>query len=381
MATARKRGKVWQAEISLKNSDGKFIKKRKSGFRTKKEAMQYAQEQERLVKQGYFQNNDYLIDDYFKEWMDLYKKPIVSHRTYTKYETSYNSIKEYFKDTWLTEMTKKKYQSIMNEYAKTHARPTVSKFNNHIRQAIKNAVEEKIIIYDFTQNIVISGTQNIKKAEDKFLSYDDTQKVIFYFKQRLDPKIPSYYMIILAFTTGLRYSELLGLTWEDIDFQNNILYVRRSYDYHNHTGMKKTKSYSSERKVPLNNDICNMMDEYRKKQNDLFDKYCIDNPLNQIFYHYIHGIVSNNAVNKSLKRALKTLNITPIITMHGARHTFGSILLFKDVDIITISIILGHKDTNITQEIYLHQIKEMEKKNYSLMDSIIKDLLKNPDSY
>lgn len=241
MATARKRGKVWQAEISLKNSDGKFIKKRKSGFRTKTEAMQYAQQQEKLVKQGYFQNKNYLIADYFKEWMNLYKKPIVSRRTYTKYETSYNSIKEYFNDKWLTEMTKKKYQSIINEYAKTHARPTVSKFNNHIRQAIKNAVEEKIILFDFTQNIVISGTQNIKKPEDKFLSYDDTQKVISYFKERLDPKIPSYYMIILAFTTGLRYSELLGLTWEDIDFQNNILHVRRSYDYHNHTGMKKNK--------------------------------------------------------------------------------------------------------------------------------------------
>lgn len=198
--------------------------------------------------------------------MDLYKKPIVSRRTYTKYETSYNSIKEYFKNLWLTEITKKKYQSIMNEYAKTHARATVSKFNNHIRQAIKNAVEEKIILYDFTQNIVISGTQNIKKLEDKFLSYDDTQKVISYFKERLDPKIPSYYMIILAFTTGLRYSELLGLTWKDIDFQNKLLYEKSSYDYHNDTGMKRTKSFSLERKEPLNDDICNILNEYRKTE-------------------------------------------------------------------------------------------------------------------
>lgn len=39
-----------------------------------------------------------------------------------------------------------------------------------------------------------------------------------------------------------------------------------------------------------------------EKQNDLFDEFNIDNPFNQIFYHYIHGIVSNNAVNKSLKK-------------------------------------------------------------------------------
>lgn len=375
MATARKRGKVWQAEISLKNSDGKFIKKRKSGFRTKTEAMQYAQEQERLVKQGYFQNNDYLIADYFKEWMDLYKKPIVSHRTYTKYETSYNSIKEYFKDIWLTEMTKKKYQSILNEYAKTHARPTVSKFHNHIRQAIINAVEEKIILFDFTQNVVIAGTQNIKKSDDKFLSYEDTQKVISHFKQILDPKIPSYYMIILAFTTGLRYSELLGLTWADIDFQNRTLYVRRSYDYHNHTGMKNTKTYSSERKIPLNEDIVILFSSFKKAQNHLFKQFDVINPLNQIFYHYIQGIVSNNAVNQSLRRALKKLNITPIITMHGARHTWGSIMIYKGIDLITVSKLLGHKDTTITQQIYIHQIKELETKNYDKINEITQQMI------
>lgn len=56
----------------------------------------------------------------------------------------------------LTEMTKKKYQFHMNEYSKTHARPTVSKLNIHIRQVVKNAVEEKIILFDFIQNILIA---------------------------------------------------------------------------------------------------------------------------------------------------------------------------------------------------------------------------------
>lgn len=50
--------------------------------------------------------------------------------------------------------------------------------------------------------------------------------------------------------------------------------------------------------------------------------------------------------------------------MHGARHTWGSLMLFKGIDLITISKLLGHKDTTITQKIYLHQIKEMEKENY-----------------
>ncbi|REH89573.1 hypothetical protein DOS68_08155 [Staphylococcus felis] len=57
-----------------------------------------------------------------------------------------------------------------------------------------------------------------------------------------------------------------------------------------------------------------------------------------------------------------SLNITPIITMHGARHTWGSIMIYKGIDLITVSKLLGHKDTTITQQIYIHQIKELESK-------------------
>lgn len=170
-------------------------------------------------------------------------------------------------------------------------------------------------------------------------------------------------MIILAFSSGLRYAELLGLTWDDVLFDKMQLNIKKSYDYHYHSGMKKTKTESSNRKIPINKDIIEMLKQYKKDQQELFNEFNVKNPLNQIFYHYIEGIVTNNTVNKSLRRALMKLKITPVITMHGARHTWGSILLYQGIDVITISKLLGHKDTTVTQRVYMHQLKEMEEQN------------------
>lgn len=377
MASYMKRGKTWQYTISTKDSlTNEFKKISKGGFRTKAEAISAATEKELLMKSGYVLNKKVPFHFYFKEWMELYKKPIVSNRTYTKYETTLNSIKQYCNEHLITDYTKKTYQQILNKYAETHSPASTSKFNNHIRQCVSNAVEEKIILDNFTNKAVISGTNNTKKAEDKFLNYEDTKQVIAYFKERLDPKIPSYLMIIVAFTTGMRYGELLGLTWEDIDLDNQEIDINKSYDYHTHSGFKATKTYSSCRTIFIDSKTTTLLKQFYEDQQRLFEQYEVTNLYNQVFFHYIEGIVSNNAVNQSLRRALKKLEITPLITMHGARHTYGSFLIYKGVDLTVLSEILGHKDTSITSRVYVHVIKEMREKNKTLINNITYEIYK-----
>ncbi|UAT31311.1 tyrosine-type recombinase/integrase [Bacillus badius] len=375
MASYTKRGKTWQYTISIKDKGtNKYNRITKGGFRTKTEAINAATEKELLLKQGYRESTNVLLADYFAEWMEIYKKPAVSSRTFTKYETTLNSIKKYFENVTLSQLNKKMYQQTINNYAAEHAPESTSKFNNHIRQCIKNAVEEKLILDNFTNNAVISGTNNVKRKEDKFLNYEDTKRVISYFKDRLNPKLPSYYMIILAFTTGLRYGELLGLTWEDIDFKNNRIDINKSYDYHTHSGFKDTKTYSSCRTIHIDDSTANMLKAFKDDQQQLFEQFKVINPLNQVFYHYIEGIVSNNAVNQSLRRALRQMDIIPLITMHGARHTFGSILIYKVVDLAVVSEILGHKDTLVTSKVYIHVIKELREKSKLKINNITMQL-------
>lgn len=73
-------------------------------------------------------------------------------------------------------------------------------------------------------------------------------------------------------------------------------------------------------------------------------------------------MVTNNAVNKALRKILKKLNIRPI-TIHGLRHTHASVLLHKKVSIEYVSERLGHKDILTTYKYYAHILKETRKED------------------
>lgn len=375
MVSANKRGKVWEAQVSYKNPiTGEYDKIRKSGFKTKTEALNYAREEERILQGGYNLDKSITLKNYFQEWMETYKKPKVRQETYTKYQTTHDSISEYFKDSKLAEITKRLYQQVLNKYAETHARPTVSKFNNHVRQSVKKAIEEKLILEDFTENVILGGTDNMKLPSEKYINYSDVQKLINYLTPKVTVRTPAYYMIILAFSTGLRYAELWGLTWNDIDFENNLIDVNKTFDYKYQTGFKPTKNSSSIRKIPIDEKTMELFKNYQEEQKLFFQEMGIDNEYGLIFYHYIEGIYSNNTVNKSLRRALQTLKIKPLISMHGARHTYGSVLLYKGVDISVVAQLMGHRDSTTTQKVYLHVIKEMQEKNFKEIKNIMKEL-------
>ena len=86
----------------------------------------------------------------------------------------------------------------------------------------------------------------------------------------------------------------------------------------------------------------------------------LDNPANLVFFNPTYGIVSNNAANSVLRRMQKNLEIYPTITMHGLRHTHGSVLLMKGINILAISKRLGHASVDITLGVYAHLLKELE---------------------
>jgi site-specific recombinase XerD len=77
-----------------------------------------------------------------------------------------------------------------------------------------------------------------------------------------------------------------------------------------------------------------------------------------VFFDQKHGILSNHSINKYLKNYLTTLNISPIITATGTRHTYISVLLAKKYDIKTVAKIVGHKNTIQIRETYGHLLKE-----------------------
>lgn len=362
MANFVKRGKSWQYEISYKKKDGKYAKLRKSGFRTKADAKAEAAEMELELHKGYNPDmKNMLVSDYFATWMKNYKKDEVSERTYGCYKHTLNNIKKYLPTTSLSEVTKKDYQEMLNEFAETHAKDTTKRFHTHFRAMMLDALDNKIVLNDVTRKPVIKGKAETKKASEKFLELVELKRLIRDCEGRLDPRYTSPYLIILGSATGARFSELEGLTWDDIDLDNQLIDINKTWILNQ--GFAPTKNLSSNRIIDIDSRTNDLLKNYKKDQKELFEELKIDNENNLVFFNYRDGVISSNAVNKELKKIQGQLDIKQPITFHGLRHTHASILLTQEIDLISIAERLGHKDTSVTQEVYSHILDELKRKN------------------
>jgi len=220
MVSYQKRGNVWQYEISYKDKYGKYKKLRKSGFQLKSDAILAASKVQannpnlNIVKSG-----DESLVNYFERWIKLYKQNVVTPITYNKYQNTAQHAFELFRNIKLKELTKSIYQEKLNEFAKTHAKRTVSCLHKQLRACILEAVDSKIIATDPTRKAVITGCARPKVS--KFLNYDDWKNLL----QNLNTSNNDEMIIYLAAVTGMRYGEIVGLTINDIDITNKKINI------------------------------------------------------------------------------------------------------------------------------------------------------------
>lgn len=374
MARLVKRGKTWQYEISVKRDDGSFDKIRKGGFASKGAAKEAANELEYNMARGLKgERKNLFLSEYFEDWMSLYKEDNVSPITYRKYQDTLMSIKKYMPNVIISDLDRPSYQKCLNKYAKTHVKSTVIKFNNHIRASLKDAVEEGLIPFDPTRRAVIKGKQSIKPREDKFLDYVSFKKLMNLVEKGITPQYASPMMVIVAGATGMRFAELLGLTWKDVDFEKKIIDVNKSWNYKLNQ-WAPTKNDSSVRKISVDEHTSQLLKKFKIEQYELFERFCIKNKEDFVFYNLKNGLVSTNAVTKYLKKKLKEIGIDKQFTLHGLRHTHASILLYQGVNILNVSKRLGHSSMETTMSTYLHIIKELEDKDVELINSVFDDV-------
>jgi integrase len=269
------------------------------------------------------------------------------------YLYSLNAIKEYFQDKPIQDIDRKNYQLFLNSLGQDKAKETVAKINGHIKACVKDAIEDQIIQIDFTRKTEIIWTVESKKSEEKHLSYAESERLLKSIWSKLDEGL-GYSILLLAITSGLRFEELIGLTRKDFDFINNTITINKTWGYKKNSpnGFGPTKNEQSRRIIKMDPIT---MTHFKK----LF-KSTPSNPFELVFYSPSskYKVISNTNANKLLNKLLEDLKL-PLITIHGLRHTHGSILLYKKASINYVSERLGHGDIETTLKVYTHVLKEL----------------------
>ena len=163
--------------------------------------------------------------------------------------------------------------------------------------------------------------------------------------------------LLLCLYTGLRVGEVCGLKWEDIDFSNKPLIIKRTIQRINNMNcniknktvlMESTpKSETSKRIIPIPNFIIDILKEFQQK-----DSYFLLSNSEKLYDpRYLESFYS---------RTLKKCNIKNN-KFHTLRHTFATRSIESKMDIKTLSEILGHSSVEITLKLYVHPTYEMKR--------------------
>lgn len=159
----------------------------------------------------------------------------------------------------------------------------------------------------------------------------------------------------------MRRGEIAGLSWNNVDLKNGLLHVEKQCKYSSSKGvyLKEPKSEKSIRVITIPKAVIEQIKSYKKWCNK--NKKIIQmQDLGMLFYSDNGKLLNPESITDWFSKFIKKNNLDKI-TVHGLRHTHATLLASNNMDIPTLSARLGHADTNITNQYYLHSISSRDK--------------------
>lgn len=212
------------------------------------------------------------------------------------------------------------------------------------------------------------------KSKNSFLSQDEA---MLFLEAVQEHKLFSV-LVPLALATEARISELLALTWADVNLDQGVIRINKTLTKEKQeagSGKKSAivsvtpKSESGTRDIPLPDFAIAALRSHRKQQLAAGNR----NPLNLLFPSPRTGSYYwGNTVSAQFTRFAKKLGFEEI-TFHDLRHTGATLLLESGVDPNTVRERLGHSDIAVTLGIYGHVTKKMKDQSAKTLDKLFTD--------
>jgi integrase len=368
MAYARIRGNTWSARWRTREG----LSAEKSGFATRKLAVEFAEEQEALERKDKntrpSEMNMTLNDFVLEIWAPSLD---VTKQTKLDYQLQYNChIEPVFGEKSMAIITPADIQKwrvrLKNSPARTGyqlSESTVNKLTNLLASILKSALDNDKIHNNPMSKVKRKKPKKVKKAMP--LELETVQALA-------NSLAPQWRILIwMGFFTGLRPSELMGLTWDRIDFEKEEILVDRQLsrfsDQVFEAHLKTTKSH---RIIPLPIGLRNLLIEHKES-----------------FGLGPHGLILKNRSGKiwrykdacaMYRDIARPLGVQKGDGLHQLRHTFVSTLIQLGVNAKQIQEWVGHESILETMDIYGHlfpnSLNELSKK----LDDYVIERTANP---
>lgn len=213
------------------------------------------------------------------------------------------------------------------------------------------------------KNVVELAEIKLKKSVDPNKKLNDDAKKVYTAEElknifkllKTKNRMKYYFICKLALYTGCRVGEILALTWNDVKYDEGVIYITKQINQVT-KNISDPKSPSSIRKVIIIEPLKKLLDELK-------DYY---NPVNNQEYLVPDAPKAN--ISSIISQLFNRLKING--TIHMFRHTFTSLLKANNIDDKCVQSLLGHESLSTTQDIYQHLTEDNAKKEFEKINKI-----------
>ena len=297
--------------------------------------------------------------DWLFYWLEELEKPHIKQSTYASYRGKLeNHVLPVLGDIKLSRPTEGNIQEWIDGLsAKGLAGSSVNVVFRIFNAAMQKAVYKHCLFVNPCAGVVLPDAG---RPEINALTLTEQKELE---KQALAGK--GNEAVMIALYTGMRIGEISALTWEDIDFDNNLIYVRRTLqritDY-DKSGTKiiidLPKSDTSYRVIPFAGHLRELLWSWKAASNSGYVISCKGSFAEPRVISYRFRQAANKA---GLANA----------TFHSLRHTCATRCLERSVDIATLSRLLGHASVKMTLDTYADSTMEQRKTAMTVLDMLL----------
>jgi integrase len=260
-----------------------------------------------------------------------------------------------------------------------HERSTVYHIHSLLKMVFKLAIKRRRLIFNPMDGVTSPGGSDFEK-------FKKTRRE----KQIMAPEHIDRFLtaasetrfgclLTLAFHTGCRPGELLGLRWSDLDATARRIHIRQAIhwrkadDPRGHWYLDEPKTSYGRRTLALTDGLMEMVDAHRKRQ--LEERMKAGRAWanhNFIFCDEAGEPYSQTRLRYFFKQILSAAELPDNFNPYSARHSAATHMIGAGVDAKTVSRRLGHSDISITLGTYTHPTDEMEERAADEMERVIR---------
>ncbi len=312
-------------------------------------------------------SSDMTVTAWFDYWISNIKGKTVRWNTIQSCKDRYNkNIKELIGGMIISDVKPMHCQNVLNVMDDDgYSGSSMQRTKATMSAMFSDALENDIIKY----NPVTKSVKCPKKLEKRtrVLTLGEQEKFLGAAKGSVN-----YNHFLFVLQTGIRSSELRGLKWDDVDFQNRIIHIQRNvtYDSNNNrfiTGDLKTNS--GLRDIPMTQTVYNMLIDMKNERTKKDRKVISFEFSEHVFLNQNGNPIPNSNYNRILERLCNKADIEKI-SMHVLRHTFATRCIEAGMKPKTLQKILGHANISMTMNLYVHVTEEEKQKEMQKFEEL-----------